>query len=80
MRSVTSKTDRTAHFTIGQAAWLLAVDEATVCRAIRTGTLRTVHCRGRLLIPSTSLTPLLEPRPSQAPEQISSSELEGGHC
>ncbi len=79
MRSVTSKTDRTAYFTIGQAAWLLAVDEATVCRAIRTGTLRTVHRRGHLLIPSTSLTPLLEPHASQSPGQISSSELGGGH-
>nr|WP_263254239.1 hypothetical protein [Saccharopolyspora rosea] len=39
----------------------MGVETSTVSRAIRTGTVRAVPRRGRLVIPSTELTSLLGP-------------------
>ena len=61
MHSVIPKTGRGVYFTVRQVAWLLGVETSTVSRAIRTGTVRTVPRRGRLMIPSAALTPLLGP-------------------
>lgn len=67
MRTVTSRSRRPVHLTVRQTAWLLAVPEAAVYRAIRTGVLRTTAYRGRRVILSTALTPLLGPPVSDGP-------------
>lgn len=46
--------------TISEVAWLLGVDRAVVCRAIRLGTLQVVRRRRRLLIPAHVLVHLAD--------------------
>lgn len=73
MRTVTSRSRRPAHLTVRQTAWLLAGPEASrLPRHPRV--LRTTAYRGRRVIPSTALTPLLGPPVSDRP----SAEREGG--
>lgn len=50
---------RRAFYTPRQAAWILNVPTATLSRAIRTGALRTVRRRSRLVIPAAELARLL---------------------
>ena len=54
----TSLSSSSAH-TIRETAWVLGVDRAEVCRAIRLGKLRTERRRGQLVVPATALLPLL---------------------
>jgi excisionase family DNA binding protein len=44
--------------TISEAAWILGVSKARVCRAIRLGLLPVVRRRGRVLIPAGALAHL----------------------
>lgn len=45
---------------ISQAAWLLGVNNARVCRAIRIGLLPVVRRRGRVLVPAHALAHLAD--------------------
>lgn len=45
---------------IPEVAWLLGVDNSRVRRAIRTGLLRVVRRRGRMLIPAHTLAHLAD--------------------
>lgn len=60
MRTDMSNGGSPAYYTIREAAWLLGVKPATVSRAIRLGTLRAVWRQGRLVIPASALTRLLD--------------------
>ncbi|XVV07969.1 excisionase family DNA-binding protein [Actinosynnema sp. CA-248983] len=46
-------------YTVRQAAWLLGVEQDTVHRAIRVGTLRLVRRRGRYVLPAAQVVRLL---------------------
>jgi excisionase family DNA binding protein len=46
-------------YTVRQAAWLLGVEQATVHRAIRVGTLRLVRRHGRYVLPAAQVVRLL---------------------
>ena len=59
MRTFLSDAGRPAYYTIREATWILGVEPATVSRAIRVGTLRTVRRRGRLVVPAGALARLL---------------------
>ncbi|MEV5712429.1 helix-turn-helix domain-containing protein [Amycolatopsis mediterranei] len=55
MKHATYIADSSAFLSIRQAAWNLGVSESCVCAAIRSGVLRAVRRRSRLVIPATEL-------------------------
>jgi len=60
MRTDKANAGRPVYYTVGQAAWILGVNPATVSRAIRLGALRAVWRHGQPLIPARALIRLLE--------------------
>lgn len=61
---------RRAYYTPRQAAWILNLPTATLSRAIRTGALRVVRRRSRLVIPAAELVRLLGERVDTCPLEI----------
>jgi excisionase family DNA binding protein len=59
MRTYMSNAGRPAYYTVREAAWILGVEQSTVARAIRVGTLRAIRRRGRLVVPASELARLL---------------------
>lgn len=59
MSTSMSNAGRPAYYTVRQVAWILGVEQSTVARAIRVGTLRSVWRRGRLVVPASELGRLL---------------------
>jgi excisionase family DNA binding protein len=57
---------RRAYYTVREAAGVLGVEPAAVCRAIRLGTLRAVRRHGRLVIAASALIGLLAQRSGDA--------------
>ncbi|AHH97607.1 helix-turn-helix domain-containing protein [Kutzneria albida] len=66
MSTVMPNSGRPAHYSIREAAWLLGVEQATISRVVRLGTLRAVRRHGRLVIPASALIRLLS-QPGGAP-------------
>ena len=59
MRTTVSRAGRSDFHTIKEAAWILGVDQSQISRAIRTGTLPSVRCHSRLVVPAAALRRLL---------------------
>lgn len=59
MRTSMSNAGRPAYYTVRQVAWILAIDQSKVTRAIQDGTLRAIWRRGRLVVPVSELARLL---------------------
>jgi hypothetical protein len=59
MSTTVSRAGRSAFHTIREAAWILGVDQSSICRAIRTGDLPTVRRRSQLVVPAAALQRLL---------------------
>jgi excisionase family DNA binding protein len=50
---------RRTYYTVDEAAWLLGVPRSAVSRAIRTGAIRAVRRRSRLVLPTGTLQQVL---------------------
>lgn len=71
MRTNMPKRSHRSEYTIREAAWILAADQAGVCRLMRIGALRSFQRRGRRAIPATELVRLLG-EPVEDPAQTGS--------
>lgn len=60
MSNAIRNVDSSSFLSIRQAVWALGVDEFSVCRAIRVGTLRAVRRRSKLVIPAAELRRVLD--------------------
>lgn len=74
MDTAMSHAGRPAFHTIRETAWLLGCDTDSVCRAIRTGRLRAVRRRSRLVVPTHELIRVLQ----QADSVLDHEEAPGG--
>jgi hypothetical protein len=70
MKTSVSHLRRSGFYTVREAAWILGVDPATVCRASRTGALPTVRRRSRLVVPAHALVRLLDQPAAHSPPTV----------
>lgn len=62
MRTLMPKAERSAYYSVREAAWILGIQPSKVAQAIRLGLIRTTRRRGRLVVPASALAGLLGER------------------